>query len=56
MNQVSAFREKAPYVHRDVPGNLLDPVFSGMPLHAGDMNLPTADDNKKQDIISPLFQ
>ncbi len=38
--------------HRDVPRNLLDPVFSGIPRHAGDMNLSNSDDYEKQDIVS----
>ena len=51
MNQVLPRRQEAPLLHRDIAGDLYHPLFVGMRCHTGNMNLPTTQMYKEQDVI-----
>jgi len=52
MNEVSAALEGAPFVHGDIPGDLLHPGFIGMWCDPGDLNLTALEVDKEQHVIS----
>ena len=51
MDEVSAALEEAPFVHGEVPGDLLHPGFIGMWHDPGDLNATALQMNKEQHVV-----
>ena len=52
MDEVPASIEETPFVHRDIPGDLLHPGFIGMWRDPGDLNATALQMDKEQNVVS----